>query len=80
MPSDRAVSFIRATNRFTEPAFHRARTAAMLFADGSSSRLPFGQLLSGGDGHDRLLLSAAAVGVGGIGVGERDRRAVLAEP
>ena len=43
-------------------------------------RLPFGQLLSGGDGHDRLLLSAPAVGVGDIGVGERDRRAVLAEP
>jgi hypothetical protein len=41
-------------------------------------RLPFGQLLSGGDGHDRLLLSAPAVGVGDIGVGQRDRRAVLA--
>jgi hypothetical protein len=43
-------------------------------------RLPFGQLLSGGDGHDRLLLSAPAVGVGDIGVGERDRRTVLAGP
>jgi hypothetical protein len=42
-------------------------------------RLPFGQLLSGGDGHNRLLLSAPAVGVGDIGVRERDRRAVLAE-
>jgi hypothetical protein len=42
-------------------------------------RLPFGQLLAGGDGHDRLLLSAPAVGVGDVGVGERDRRAVLAE-
>ena len=37
MPSDRAVAFIRATNRSVEPASHRARTAAMLFADGSSS-------------------------------------------
>ena len=35
--SDRAVAFIRATKRSTEPASHRARTAAMLFADGSSS-------------------------------------------
>ena len=43
-------------------------------------RLPFGQLLSGGDGHDRLLPSAPAVGVGDIGGGERDRRAVVAEP
>ncbi len=43
-------------------------------------RLQFGQLLSGGDGHDRLLLSAPAVGVGDVGVGERDRRAILAEP
>jgi hypothetical protein len=41
-------------------------------------RLAFGQLLSGGDRDDRLLLSAPAVGVGDIGVGERDRRAVLA--
>jgi hypothetical protein len=40
--------------------------------------LPFGQLLSGGDGHDRLLPVAPAVGVGDIGVGERDRRAFLA--
>jgi hypothetical protein len=30
--------------------------------------------------HDRLLLSAPPVGVGDVGVGERDRRAVLAEP
>ena len=55
----------------------------MLFADGSSSasqRLPLGQLLSGRDRHDRLLLPAPAVGVGDIGVGERDRRAVLAGP
>src|ERR671923_31058 len=37
MPSDRAVAFIRATNRSGEPASHRARTAAMLFADGNSS-------------------------------------------
>src|SRR5881394_3033439 len=37
MPSDRAAAFIRATNRSTEPASHRARGAAMLFADGSSS-------------------------------------------
>ncbi len=43
-------------------------------------RLPLGQLLSRGDGHDRLALSAPPVGVGDIGVGERDRRAVLAEP
>jgi hypothetical protein len=43
-------------------------------------RLPFGQLLSGGDGHDRLPLSTSAVGVGDIGIGERDRRAVLAGP
>ena len=43
-------------------------------------RLPLGQLLARGDGHDRLPLSAATVGVGDIGVGERDRRAVLAEP
>jgi hypothetical protein len=37
MPSDRAVAFIRETNLPTEPASQRARTAAMLFADGSSS-------------------------------------------
>jgi hypothetical protein len=43
-------------------------------------RLPFGQLFSGGDGHDRFLLPAPTVGVGDIGVGERDRRAVLAGP
>jgi hypothetical protein len=30
-------------------------------------RLPFGQLLSGGDGHDRFLLSAPPVGIGDIG-------------
>jgi hypothetical protein len=40
--------------------------------------LQFGQLLSAGDGHDRLVLSAPAVGVCDIGIGERDRRAVLA--
>ena len=38
-------------------------------------RLPFGQLLAGGDRHDRLPLSEPAVCVGDIGVGERDRRA-----
>jgi hypothetical protein len=42
-------------------------------------RPPFGQLLSGGDGHDRLLSSAPAVGVDDIGVGERDRRSLLTE-
>jgi hypothetical protein len=53
MPSDRAAAFIRARNRSTEPASHRARTPA---------------------------ISDAAVGVGDIGVGERDRRASLAGP
>ena len=43
-------------------------------------RLPFGQSLSDRDRHDGLLLPAPAVGVGHIGVGERDRRAVLAGP
>jgi len=43
-------------------------------------RLPFGQLLSGGDGQNGLVPSGPSVGVGDIGVGERDRRTVLAEP
>ena len=73
MPSDRAVAFIRSTNPSTEPASHRARTAAMLFADGQQQRLqrrPFGQLLSGRDGHNGLALSGPAVGVGDISVGQ----------
>jgi len=37
MPSERAVAFIRATNCAVVPASQRASTAAMLFADGSSS-------------------------------------------
>jgi hypothetical protein len=37
MSSDRAAAFIRATNGSAEPASHRARTPAMLFADGSSN-------------------------------------------
>ena len=41
-------------------------------------RLPLGQLLAGGNGHDRLLLSAAPLGVRDDVLGERDRRAVLA--
>jgi hypothetical protein len=43
-------------------------------------RLQFGQLLSCDDRHDGLVLSVPAVRVGDIGVGERDRRPVLAEP
>src|SRR5262249_34278916 len=43
-------------------------------------RLPFAQLLSGGDGHDRLLPPAPTFGVDDIGVAERDRRAVLVGP
>ena len=43
-------------------------------------RLPLGQALAGGDRHDRLAPSAPAVRVGDVGVGERDRRAVLAGP
>jgi hypothetical protein len=43
-------------------------------------RLQFRQLLAGGDGNDRLVLSAPAVGVGDVGVGERDRRAVAPGP
>jgi hypothetical protein len=41
-------------------------------------RLQFGQPLAGGDRYDRLLLPAPAVGIGDVGFGERDRRAVPA--
>src|SRR5437588_699863 len=42
-------------------------------------RLQFGQLLAGGDRHNGLVVSCPAVGVGDIGVGERDRRTVLSD-
>ena len=81
--SDRAVAFIRATNRSAEPASHRARTAAMLFADGSSSACSACRSVNCSPAATDTTDSscrAPAVGVGDIGVGERDRRAVLAEP
>jgi len=43
-------------------------------------RLPLCQLLTGGDEHDRLVLPEPPARVGDIGVGERDRRAVLVGP
>jgi hypothetical protein len=81
MPSDRAAAFI-GQQPVRRAGIHRARTAAMLFADGNSSACSASSSVNccRRDGHDRLLLSPPAVGVGDIGVGERDRRAVLAGP
>jgi hypothetical protein len=80
MPSDRAVAFIRATNRSVEPASHREDRGDVVRRRQQQrlQRLPLGQLLALGDGHDRLLLSGPAVRVVHVVTAERDRRAVLA--
>jgi hypothetical protein len=82
MPSDRAVAFHpgnKPLRRAGVPSSQNRGDVVRRRQQQCLQRLPFGQLLSGGDRDDRLLLSAPAVGVGDIGVGERDRRTVLAD-